>query len=177
MILKRKESRRISSKNWWKDWSQMNALSVRCPISKYTKWKRSSTSGTLTQMGYSLGKSSERVQTNGNGDRSILRECRKLLTIFSQSRTNTRCKAKTRNQRRWPQKHFDCKGHWPKQNLCKLYWSISHVLVQRACCLGNWVKDKAWRSIHSNCFKERRQHSCRGCTYWIDLSGKQDNGS
>ena len=89
----------------------MSASLVRCLIFKHTRWMRSLTSGIKIQMEYSLGKSSERVQTNGNGDRSILKECKRLLMTFSQSRTNTRCREKTRNQRRWPQKHFDCKGH------------------------------------------------------------------
>ena len=89
----------------------MSASLVRFPIFKHTRWKKSLTLGIKIQMEYSLGKSSEREQINGNGDRSILKECKRLLMTFSQSRTNTRCREKTRNQRRWPQKHFDCKGH------------------------------------------------------------------
>ena len=110
MILKRRESRKISSKSSCRDQTQMSASQEKYPMSKLTKQTKFLINGIKTPTEFLPGRNLERVPTNGSGDKLILKQCKRLQMTFLRNLTNLKCKVKTKNQKRWQQRHSACKG-------------------------------------------------------------------
>ena len=110
MIPKRRGSIKTSLKSLCRDQTQMSASQEKFPMSRLTKQRKFLISGIKILTVFLPGRSLEKVPTGGNGDKLTLKQCKRLLMTFSRNLTNLRCKVKTRNQKRWLQRHSVYKG-------------------------------------------------------------------